>query len=105
VDSACILRAAPACADEEVPVQLTRRLDRAFDLLADLRNASVKLTRRRYQRVGRLLEQAAKRAGRYAAQKKPRLTMECADELRAAIEAVKADVAAECVTLGLCRPG
>jgi hypothetical protein len=40
---------------------------------------------------------------RYASAKKPRLTMECAEELRNAIEALAAETAAECVTRGFCR--
>jgi hypothetical protein len=102
-DAACILADAPACADEQIPLPITHRLDRAFAILADVRASDDGAPRRRYQRIGRLLKQAAKRATRAAALKKPRLTAECAAELRAAIEAVAADTAAECVGRGFCR--
>jgi hypothetical protein len=40
---------------------------------------------------------------RYASLAKPRLTTECAEELRSIIEAIASDTAAECVGRGFCR--
>jgi hypothetical protein len=103
--AACILDRSPACADEQIPTKITRPLDRGFTLLAQVRGFLVRPTRLRYHRIGHILMQTAKRADRYATLKKPRLTMECAAELRSGIEAVAADAAADCVGLGLCRGG
>jgi hypothetical protein len=87
-----------------VPVQVTHRLDRAFEVLADARASSARPARRRYGQVGRILKQAANRARRYARIKKPRLSAACADELGRTIEAIIGDTAAECVGRGFCTP-
>jgi hypothetical protein len=97
-----VLDAAPACAGQSIPPQVTRRLDRAFALLADARATDDRRNRRRYGRAGRLFSQAAKRAVRAAKLKTPRLTTACAEELRTAIESVAADAAAECAARGFC---
>lgn len=100
----CLLELTPACADEQVPAAVVRRLTRGFKLLMQARTAASKGARRSYGRSARAFKQAAKRAGRYASSRKARLTPDCAQEIQQAVGMLLQDAAAECVQRGVCPP-
>lgn len=86
----CLLDAAletGACADEDVPAPILRKLDKALAAIDAAAGQSEKKARKALKRARRLLKAAAKASARSARGRRPKLTAECASAIATAATA------------------
>jgi len=84
----CLIDAArrgPHCGDETLPPSVTNKLDRAIQMAELAPGQTPKKTKRLYTSARRLLAKAGKAATKAARGSRPKLTAECAADLRDAI--------------------
>ena len=76
------------CADERVPVSVTKKFEQATNLIEQAAAKPSRKATHLFDRAATALRQAKTRAARAATGKKPKMSSDCADALKSAADQV-----------------